>query len=178
MPPSSASSGSSGSRTRAQLLQLRPTHRPRRPRRQVTRRLLNRKCHLAHRNRCLQSGKTWCFQRLRSATAWRRTSAWKARSPLSTTTSIRMWIASTRWWPTTTAVAGVSVIAAARWKVRDGMLSRTGVNFRLKAGADSLAHPLARCRRLHRPVLHRMQRYKPSSASSTNSVTKLAPLMV
>jgi hypothetical protein len=58
-------------------------------------------------------------------------------------------------------------------------LSRTGASFRLRAGADSLVvRPLARCRRLHRRVLHQMRRCRPSSANSTNSVTKLEPLTV
>ncbi len=155
LPPSSACSGSSGSRIRAQPLPHRSTRIPRRPRRQLARRLLNRKCYFDHRDRCRPFGKTWYFQRLRFATAWPKTFAWKAPSPQSTTTSIRMWTDSTRWWPTSTAVAGASVIAAARWKVRDGTLSPTGASFSLKAEADLLVRPLARPRR--QPNLVKLQ---------------------
>jgi hypothetical protein len=67
--------------------------------------------------------------------------------------------------------------SGAHWKVRGGTLSRTGVNFRLRAGADLLAAPpLARYPTQRRRVLPQMRRCKRSSESSTNSVTKLAPL--
>lgn len=73
--------------------------------------------------------------------AWRRTSAWRARRPLSTTTATPMWISSTPWWLTTTAAVAVSAIEAAHWRARAAMSSRTEANFRQKAGADSLGRP-------------------------------------
>ena len=67
-----------------------------------------------------------------------------------------------QWWPTTTAVAGVSAIAVARLKVCGGKLSRTEVNLNLKAGAGFLAVlPLIRCQ----PLRHQLAAGVPTTPS-------------
>ena len=145
--PSLACFGSSASPTSPRVHRLPPTHRPRRVQRRAIRRLLNRKPPPCHKNQSRQLVRTWCFQRLRFGIAWRRTSAWRARRPLSTTTATPMWISSTPWWLTTTAAVAVSAIEAVHWRARAAMSSRTEANFRQKAGADSLAvHPRVPCR--------------------------------
>lgn len=122
---------------------LPPTPRPRGVQRQATRRQRNPKRPHAPKSRNHPLAKTWCFQQRRFGTVWLKTFVWKGRSLHSTTTVILMWIASMRWWPTTTAAAEASAIAVARWKAPDGKSSSTGANFSLKVGADSLAPPLA-----------------------------------
>src|SRR3546814_15304616 len=82
--------------------------------------------------------------------AWPKTSAWRARRPLSTTTATPMSIGSMPWWLTTTVAVAVSAIEAVLWRGHAVTLSRIGANFRQKEGADSLAvHPLAPCRHHH-----------------------------
>src|SRR3546814_12534194 len=116
------------------------------------RRLLHRKPPPSHKNQSRQLVRTWCFQRLRFGIAWPKTSAWRARRPLSTTTATPMSIGSMPWWLTTTVAVAVSAIEAVLWRGHAVTLSRIGANFRQKEGADSLAvHPLAPCRHQHRP---------------------------
>src|SRR5690606_15614586 len=100
------------------------------------------------KNQSRQLVRTWCFQRLRFGIAWPKTSAWRARRPLSTTTATPMSIVSMPWWLTTTVAVAVSAIEAVLWRAHAETLSRTEANFRQKAGADSrVAHLLAPYRR-------------------------------
>jgi len=85
-----------------------------------------------------------------------------------------MWIASTRWWPTTTAAAGVTAIDEGHWKAHGETLNPTVASYRLRAETDSLAvHPVAHCRRQHRRVPLRMRLSKPFSRGSMSLATTL-----